>query len=142
MKGFRVAVLAIGLSLPAAAVQAGEAVNLTLNWTPTADHSPFYYAKAQGWYEDAGLDVRFIEPGEAGSLQALAGGKAQVAVSAQEELVPARAAGLPVRSIAAIIQHNTSSLVSLADDGIDRPKDRLMSSSGDCRCTPAACATC
>jgi ABC-type nitrate/sulfonate/bicarbonate transport system substrate-binding protein len=82
-----------------------------------------YLAKAKGWYEDAGLDVRFIEPGEAGSLQALAGGKAQVAVSVQEELVPARAAGLPVQSIAAVIQHNTSSLVSLADDGIDRPKD-------------------
>jgi ABC-type nitrate/sulfonate/bicarbonate transport system substrate-binding protein len=44
-------------------------------------------------------------------------------VSVQEELIPARAAGLPVQSIAAIIQHNTSSLVSLASDGIERPKD-------------------
>ena len=41
----------------------------------------------------------------------------------QEELIPARAAGLPVRSVAAIIQHNTSSLLSLASDGIERPKD-------------------
>ena len=96
---------------------------VVLDWTPNTNHAGMYLAKAQGWYEDAGLDVRFIEPGEAGSLQALAGGKAQVAVSVQEELVPARAAGLPVRSIAAIIQHNTSSLVSLADDGIERPKD-------------------
>jgi ABC-type nitrate/sulfonate/bicarbonate transport system substrate-binding protein len=96
---------------------------VVLDWTPNTNHAGMYLAKAKGWYEDAGLDFTFLEPGEAGSLQALAGGKADVAVSVQEELVPARAAGLPVQSIAAIIQHNTSSLVSLADDGIERPKD-------------------
>src|SRR3546814_9528213 len=36
--------------------------NLLLNWVPTADHSPYYYAKAQGWYEKEGLDVS-IEAG-------------------------------------------------------------------------------
>ncbi|MGN6694722.1 MAG: ABC transporter substrate-binding protein [Aquihabitans sp.] len=97
--------------------------DVVLDWTPNTNHAGMYLAKANGWYEDAGLDVRFIEPGEAGSLQALAAGKADVAVSVQEELIPARAAGLPVQSIAAIIQHNTSSLVSLAKDGIERPKD-------------------
>lgn len=96
---------------------------VVLDWTPNTNHAGMYLAKANGWYEDAGLDVTFIEPGEAGSLQALAAGKADVAVSVQEELIPARAAGLPVRSVAAVIQHNTSSLVSLADDGIRRPKD-------------------
>ena len=57
MKGLRIAILAMGLSLPAVAANAGEAVNLMLNWTPTADHSPFYYAKSQGWYEKAGIDL-------------------------------------------------------------------------------------
>lgn len=96
---------------------------VVLDWTPNTNHSGMYLAKAKGWYADAGLDVTFLEPGEAGSLQVLAAGKADAAVSVQEELVPARAAGLPVRSIAAIIQHNTSSLVSLAEDGIERPRD-------------------
>ena len=68
MKGFKIAVLAIGLSLPAAAVQAGEAVNLMLNWAPTADHSPFYYAKAQGWYEKAGIDLT-IETGKGSGVE-------------------------------------------------------------------------
>jgi ABC-type nitrate/sulfonate/bicarbonate transport system substrate-binding protein len=96
---------------------------VVLDWTPNTNHAGMYLAKANGWYEDAGLDVSFLEPGEAGSLQALAGGKADVAVTVQEELIPARAAGLPVQSVAAIIQHNTSSLVSLADDHIERPRD-------------------
>jgi ABC-type nitrate/sulfonate/bicarbonate transport system substrate-binding protein len=97
--------------------------DVVLDWTPNTNHAGMYLAKANGWYEDAGLDVSFIEPGEAGSLQALAAGKAEVAVSVQEEIIPAREAGLPVQSVAAIIQHNTSSLLSLADDGIERPKD-------------------
>ena len=51
MIGLRIAGLALALALPAVPCAAAEAVNLILNWTPTADHSPFYYAKSQGWYE-------------------------------------------------------------------------------------------
>jgi ABC-type nitrate/sulfonate/bicarbonate transport system substrate-binding protein len=96
---------------------------VALDWTPNTNHAGMYLAEAEGWYEDAGLDVTFVEPGEAGSLQVLAAGRAQVAVSVQEEVTPAVAQGLPVRSVAAVIQHNTSSLVSLADDGIEEPAD-------------------
>ena len=49
---------------------AAEAVNLILNWTPTADHSPFYYAKAQGWYEKAGIDLT-IEVGKGSGVSSL-----------------------------------------------------------------------
>ncbi len=50
-------------------------------------------------------------------------GTVQFGISASEQLVPARAAGVPVVSIAAIIEHNTSSLISLRSSGIDRPRD-------------------
>ena len=43
------AVLAFISAVPA---QAGQSVTLVLNWTPAADHSPFYYAKSQGWISD------------------------------------------------------------------------------------------
>lgn len=100
-----------------------QELTVVLDWTPNTNHAGMYLAEANGWYADAGLDVEFVEPGEAGSLQVLASGEADVAVSVQEEVIPARAEGLPVRSIAAIIQHNTSSLVSLADDDITEPAD-------------------
>jgi len=38
------------------AVSSAENMNLMLNWTPTADHSPIYYAKSRGWYSEAGID--------------------------------------------------------------------------------------
>ena len=96
---------------------------VVLDWTPNTNHAGMFLADASGWYEDAGLDVDFVEPGDSSSLQLLATGRADVAVSVAEELVPARAEGLPVRSVAAIIGHNTSSLVSLAETGITRPRD-------------------
>ena len=49
MKRLRNFSLALALLAPTLPASAGESVNLILNWTPTADHSPYYYAKAQGW---------------------------------------------------------------------------------------------
>ncbi len=96
---------------------------VVLDWTPNTNHAGMYVAAAKGWYRDAGLDVRFVEPGDSTSLQLLAAGKGDIAVSIAEEVVPARAKGLPVQSVAAIVAHNTSSLISLASDGITRPRD-------------------
>lgn len=67
--------------------------------------------------------MRIIEPGDAGALQLLGTGKADIAFTVQEELIPARAQGVPVVGIAAVVQHNTSSLLALRSSGIRRPKD-------------------
>jgi ABC-type nitrate/sulfonate/bicarbonate transport system substrate-binding protein len=95
---------------------------VVLDWTPNTNHGGMYLAEAEGWYREAGLDVEFVEPGDSSSLQLLSAGRADVAVSVAEEVLPARAQGLPVTSIASVIGHNTSSLVSLAEEGISRPR--------------------
>ena len=98
-------------------------VTLVLDWTPNTNHSGFYLAKENGFYKDNGLDVTIIEPGADGGLAQLAAGNAQFVVSVAESLLPARAAGAKVVSVASIIQHNTSSLIVPKDRGITRPKD-------------------
>ena len=111
---------------PESTSAAGEsAVPLTvvLDWTPNTNHSGLYLALENGWYEDAGLDVTVIEPGETSGLQLVAAGQADVAYSVAEGLLPARAAGADVVSVATVIEHNTSSLISLGEDGIERPRD-------------------
>jgi len=70
MKSVRIVGLALALLTPTAPASAAESVNLILNWTPTADHSPFYYAKAQGWYEKAGIDLN-IEVGKGSGVSCL-----------------------------------------------------------------------
>jgi len=100
-----------------------DRVTVVLDWTPNTNHAGVYLARAEGWYRRAGLEVRIIEPGDAGALQLLGTGRADVAFTAQEELVPARAEGVPLVGIAAVVQHNTSSLLALRDRGIRRPAD-------------------
>lgn len=102
---------------------ADREVTLVLDWTPNTNHGGIYLAEANGWYDQVGIDLRIIQPGESGALQAIATGNAEFAISVQENLVPAQAEGLPVRSIAAIVQHNTSSLLALADRGIGSPAE-------------------
>lgn len=116
-----------GATAPESGQPAGgrtEQVTVVLDWTPNTNHSGMYLAQSEGWYEEAGLEVEFIEPDESvGGLQQLAAGNADVAVSNAESILPARAEGVPVVSVAAIIEHNTSSLVAPADRGIASPAD-------------------
>ena len=70
MKCFAIAGLVLALVAPAVPAGAAESVNLILNWAPTADHSPFYFAKAQGWYEKAGIDLT-IEVGKGSGVSSL-----------------------------------------------------------------------
>jgi ABC-type nitrate/sulfonate/bicarbonate transport system substrate-binding protein len=98
-------------------------VTLMLNWTPNTHHLGIYAAQENGWYEQAGLDLRILEPAEAGADQAVAGGQAQFGISQAESLLPARAQGAPVVSIATLLPSNDSSLMTLASDGITRPRD-------------------
>lgn len=118
------ALVACGSSKPSSSESALTKVTVMLDWTPNTNHSGMYVAKAKGWYADAGLDVKFLQPGGNDDVnQIVANGTATFGVSASEQLVPARQSGLPLVSIAAIIQHNTSSLVALRSSGIKSPAD-------------------
>ena len=98
-------------------------VTLVLDWTPNTNHTGLYVAKEQGLWEKRGLDVEIIQPPEAGSSALVASGKAEFGVGAQEGMIQARGQGLPLVSIAPIIQHNTSGFASPAERGIKEPKD-------------------
>ncbi|MGN0025837.1 MAG: ABC transporter substrate-binding protein [Clostridium sp.] len=102
-----------------------QKVTLILDWTPNTNHTGFYVAQEKGYYKDLGLDVEIIQPSEGSSLQLLAAGKGDFAVSYQEDLTYARTSDspLPVMAIAAIIQHNTSGFSSPKEKGIETVKD-------------------
>ena len=102
-----------------------QKVTLILDWTPNTNHTGFYVAEEKGYYEELGLDVEIIQPSEGSSLQLLAAGKGDFAVSYQEDLTYARTSDspLPVMAIAAIIQHNTSGFASPKEKGIETVKD-------------------
>src|SRR5665648_738881 len=94
-----------------------------LDWFPNTNHTGVYVAKDKGYFEEAGLDVEIIQPGDSTSDQLVASDSAQFGISYQEGVTFARAEGIPIVSIAAVIQHNTSGFMSLKDKGILSPKD-------------------
>ena len=98
-------------------------VTIMLDWTPNTNHTGIYVAQAQGLYEAAGLNVEIIIPGETDVHQVVATGSAEFGISYQEGATFARAAEIPVVSVAAIIQHNTSGFASRAEAGINGPAD-------------------
>lgn len=100
-----------------------EKVIVTLDWTPNTNHTGLYVAKDKGYYEEIGLDVDIIQPSEGTAEQLVATDKAQFGISYQEATTFARLEGVPVVSIATVIQHNTSGFASIKDKGIETPKD-------------------
>ncbi|MTI81822.1 MAG: ABC transporter substrate-binding protein [Firmicutes bacterium] len=97
-------------------------VTVMLDWYANTNHTGLYAALENGYYEEQGLDVEIITPTKGGTNQLVAANKAQFGVSYQEDVTLARANGVPVVSIAAVIQHNTSGFASKKEDGITTPK--------------------
>lgn len=98
-------------------------VTVVLDWTPNTNHTGLYAAKAEGYFEEEGINVTIVQPGEAGANQMVAAGNAEFGISAQEGVTQARLQDVPVVSIGAIIQHNTSVLASPEEKNITTPKD-------------------
>ncbi len=98
-------------------------VTLMLDWVPNTNHTGIYVAQEMGYFKENGLDVEIIQPGEVFAEQAVVGGAADFGVSFQEQVTLARADNVPIVSIAAIIQHNTSGFASRADLGVESPSD-------------------
>ncbi|MTI85349.1 MAG: ABC transporter substrate-binding protein [Firmicutes bacterium] len=100
-----------------------QPITAMLDWVPNTNHTGLYVALEKGWFEEEGLQMDIVQPTEGGTPQLVATGKAQFGVGYQEDITQARANGVPVVSIAAVIQHNTSGFASKKEEGITRPRD-------------------
>lgn len=99
-------------------------ISFVLDWTPNTNHTGLYVAKEKGYFDEAGLDVEIVQPPEDGAEMLVGSGKAQFGVSFQDYLPPALSGegAIPITAVAALVQHNTSGIISLKGKGIDRPK--------------------
>ncbi len=102
-----------------------EELTAVLDWVPNTNHTGIYVAAELGYFEEEGLAVDIIQPAEGGAADLIAAGQAEFGFSYQEQVSYARTTKnpLPVKAIAAVIQHNTSGYASPLDRGILTPKD-------------------
>ena len=126
MKKYMVLILIFIIALTAGCgVKPADRIKITavLDWTPNTNHTGLYVALSEGFFEKEGLEVTIIQPQEGTAEQIVASGSAQFGIGYQESVTFARAEGIPIVSLAAVIQHNTSGFASLAEKGITSPKD-------------------
>ena len=95
-----------------------------LDWTPNTNHTGLYAAQTLGYYREEGLDVQIVQPPEDGAVLMCAAGQAQFAIEAQDTIAASLDLEEPlgITAIAAILQHNTSGILSRAGDGITSAK--------------------
>jgi ABC-type nitrate/sulfonate/bicarbonate transport system substrate-binding protein len=98
-------------------------VRLALDWTPNTNHTAFYVAEAKGWYDEAGVALEILPYGGTAPETLVAANQAECAISFQDAMTFAAAAGAPLVSTMAILQHTAQDIAVLAASPIARPKD-------------------
>jgi NitT/TauT family transport system substrate-binding protein len=99
-------------------------VTFVTNWYAEAEHGGFYAAKQLGIYRRMGLNVT-IQPGgpQVQGVSLLAAGKVQFAMLNADQVLEARAQGLPIVALFATFQTAPQALMYHKGDGISSFKD-------------------
>jgi putative hydroxymethylpyrimidine transport system substrate-binding protein len=101
-----------------------EQFDLALDFFVNPDHAGVYTALENGYFEDAGLEVKPRVPSDpAAPIKQVAAGRVDLAISYEPEVMLARNQGLDVVAVAALIQEPLTSLISLPAARIDDPRD-------------------
>ena len=99
----RIALMAAAAALCAAPAAAQEDVTIILNWTAGGDHAPIYWAAAEGWYEEAGIDLSIEEGrGSGASVQRVGVGAAPIGIADMPTVLNGRGGGADVVAVMAL----------------------------------------
>eukprot|EP00242_Pyramimonas_sp_CCMP2087_P013086 CAMPEP_0198210802 /NCGR_PEP_ID=MMETSP1445-20131203/22452_1 /TAXON_ID=36898 /ORGANISM="Pyramimonas sp., Strain CCMP2087" /LENGTH=188 /DNA_ID=CAMNT_0043884957 /DNA_START=230 /DNA_END=792 /DNA_ORIENTATION=- len=120
-------------------------VVVALDWSPNTNHTGFYVAKFKGWYTDAGLKVKLLgahetdyrgsyteangtnpDAGYPTPCGKVAAKNATFAMNSPEGVVgwntpPPGVERPALKTVAAVLQAQTSAIVTLKSSGLERP---------------------
>jgi len=100
-----------------------ERVTLAMGFVPNIQFAPVYVALEGGYFADEGVDIELDYGMETDLLQRLASGEIRFAIGSGDQVVLARANGLPVRYVLNWYRRFPVCVVSLKDSGIESPED-------------------
>lgn len=127
-----VALLAVALALAGAAgcgesdaePGAPKGATLVLDFVPNAVHSGIYAAAAEGYYGEAGVDLKVQAPGESTDAPKLLGaGKVEFAILDIHDLGIAREKGVPIVGVTPIVQRPLAAVIARADAPVHSPRE-------------------
>ena len=95
-----------------------------LDYSPNVNHTGLYVAIDQGYFAAEGIDVEIVPVPADGADALIGSGGANMGVSYQDYIANSLASDnpMPYTAIAALVQHNTSGIMSRAEDNITSAK--------------------
>ena len=114
-----------GSSAPAVAEKCdGQELSFQLSFIPNVQHAGFLVAANRGFYEDEGLQVEMVPAGpNVDPVSAVGDGTASLGQVDYGQLLRARAAGVPIVSIAQTYKETFLNWYASADSGIETMAD-------------------
>lgn len=93
--------------------------SLLLNWQPSGLHVPYYAAAAEGFYEEAGIDLTGIESGQGSDFSATQAGlgNADFAITSSDQVLNVNAdEDLAVRSVGVVMQRGPTQVFTAREN--------------------------